>query len=78
MNRSGPPPTRFVEAEKINPYQVLVDLHDQAIGRPFPPTRNDALGELALAAAAVSWWARSLRYVAATRARDALVVVGRS
>jgi hypothetical protein len=46
------------EAEKINPYQLLVDLHDHAIGRPFPPTRNDALAELALAAAVVSWWAR--------------------
>jgi hypothetical protein len=58
MNRSVPPPTRFAEAEKINPYQILVDLHDHAIGRPFPPTRIDALAELAMAAAAVSWWAR--------------------
>ncbi|MEV6632195.1 hypothetical protein AB0M54_15730 [Actinoplanes sp. NPDC051470] len=51
-------PTRFAEAEKINPYQALVDLHDHAIGRPFPPTRDDALAELTLAAAVVSWWAR--------------------
>lgn len=52
------PPSRFDVAEKINPYQALVDLHDHAIGRPFPPTRNDALAELALAAPVVSWWAR--------------------
>src|SRR5690349_11327695 len=58
MNRPVPPPTRFAEAEKINPYQILIDLHDHATGRPFPPTRNDELAELALAAAAVSWWAR--------------------
>jgi hypothetical protein len=58
MNGPVPPPTRFAEAEKINPYQVLVDLHGHAIGRPFPLSRNDALAELALAAAAVSWWGR--------------------
>jgi hypothetical protein len=58
MNRPVPSPTWFAEAEKINPYRILVDLHDHAIGRPFPPSRNGALAELALAAAVVSWWAR--------------------
>jgi hypothetical protein len=58
MNRAVPPLTRFAEAEKINPYQILVDLHDHATGRPYPPSPNDALAELALAAAAVSWWSR--------------------
>lgn len=58
MSRPALPSTQFVEAEKINPYQILVDLHNHAIGRSFPPSRNSMLAELALAAAVVSSWSR--------------------
>ncbi|MGI5180580.1 hypothetical protein ACQEVZ_30130 [Dactylosporangium sp. CA-152071] len=54
----GRPPIRFVDAEKVNPFQVLLELHDHAIGRPATPSRRDVLAELALAAAVVSWWSR--------------------
>ncbi|MGI5523178.1 hypothetical protein ACQEUX_19920 [Micromonospora sp. CA-259024] len=52
------PPVRFVDAERINPFQVLLDLHDHALGHPAAPSQRDALTELALAAAVVSWWSR--------------------
>ncbi|MDG6110248.1 hypothetical protein Daura_03975 [Dactylosporangium aurantiacum] len=54
----GWPPIRFVDAEKVNPFQVLLELHNQTIGRPATPSRHDVLAELALAAAVVSWWSR--------------------
>jgi hypothetical protein len=53
-----PPPTSYAAAEKINPYQLLVDLYDQAVTRPPQPPSADAVAELALAAAAVMWWRR--------------------
>ena len=52
------PPLRLADAERINPYQVLVDLHDHALGQPARSTREGALTELALAAAVVAWWSR--------------------
>src|SRR5947199_5097712 len=52
------PPVRFADAEKINPFQLLVDLHDHVLTRPARPDRDDALVELALSAAVVSWWTR--------------------
>lgn len=54
----GWPPVRFVDAEEVNPFQVLLELHDHAVGRPATPSRHDLLAELALAAAVVSWWSR--------------------
>jgi hypothetical protein len=51
-------PVRFVDAERINPFQVLIDLHDHALGHSPEPSRDEALAELALAAAVVSWWSR--------------------
>jgi hypothetical protein len=32
MIKRTPSPTTFTVAEKINPYQLLIDLHDHAIG----------------------------------------------
>lgn len=58
MSRALPPPTRFTEAEKINPLQVLLDLHDHALDRAPDPTPDGALVELALVAAVVAWWSR--------------------
>jgi hypothetical protein len=52
------PPARFSDAEKINPFQVLIDLYDHALGHSPEPARDEALTELALAAAVVSWWSR--------------------
>jgi len=52
------PPIRFLDAEKINPFRLLLDLHDHVIGRPAAPSQRDVLAELALAAAVVSWWSR--------------------
>ncbi|WP_327006425.1 hypothetical protein OHA72_03560 [Dactylosporangium sp. NBC_01737] len=54
----GWPPVRFFDAEKVNPFQVLLELHSHAIGRPATPSQHDVLAELALAAAVVSWWSR--------------------
>ncbi|KAB1947549.1 hypothetical protein F8271_04290 [Micromonospora sp. ALFpr18c] len=52
------PVVRFSEAEKINPFQVLIELHDHALGQPSRSSRTEALTELALAAAVLSWWSR--------------------
>lgn len=52
------PPVRFSNAEKINPFQVLIDLHDHALGQSSGSSRAEALTELALAAAVISWWTR--------------------
>jgi hypothetical protein len=49
---------RFADAEKINPFQVLIDFNDHAVGRSPDPARHDVLTELALAAAVVAWWTR--------------------
>jgi hypothetical protein len=56
--RDGPPgpPVRFADAERINAYQLLLDLHDHALDHYLAPSRDDALAELALAAAVVSRW----------------------
>lgn len=58
MSGAVPPPARFGDAEKINPFQAHIDLHDHAIGRPFRPSRDEALAELALSAAVMAWWSR--------------------
>ncbi|WP_319462652.1 hypothetical protein [Micromonospora sp. RTP1Z1] len=52
------PVVRFSEAEKINPFQVLIELHDQALRQSSGSSRAEALTELALAAAVLSWWSR--------------------
>jgi hypothetical protein len=58
MSRAILRPTRFDEAEKINPFQLLIDLHDHALSRAPGPAPDGALAELALAAAATAWWSR--------------------
>jgi hypothetical protein len=58
MTMRTPPTTSYAVAEKINPYQLLIDLYDQAITRPGQPSGTDVLAELALAAALVTWWRR--------------------
>ncbi|MEU8285535.1 hypothetical protein AB0C01_14485 [Micromonospora sp. NPDC048905] len=52
------PPVRFSDAEKINPFRVLIELHDHALEQSSGSSRAEALTELALAAAVVSWWSR--------------------
>ncbi|MEV0391783.1 hypothetical protein [Polymorphospora rubra] len=52
------PPVRFDDAEQINPFELLIDLHDHAVARTAASGRDDALAELALSAAVVSWWTR--------------------
>lgn len=52
------PPVRFADAEKINPFKLLRDLHDCAVARTAVSGRDDALAELALSAAVVSWLTR--------------------
>src|SRR6266508_2028300 len=49
---------RFADAEKINPFRLLLDLHDHVFTRPVRLGSGDALAELALSAAVVSWWTR--------------------
>jgi hypothetical protein len=58
MSRAAPRPTRFDEAEKINPFQLLIDLHDHALSCSPDPTPDGALAELTLAAAVTAWWSR--------------------
>ncbi|WP_431942364.1 hypothetical protein [Micromonospora marina] len=60
MNRARPtePLVRFADAEEINPFQLLLDLHDHAVARTPGPRLDDVLTELALSAAVVSWWTR--------------------
>ena len=58
MTERTPPTTSYAAAEKINPYQLLIDLHDHAIARSGQPSSTDLLAELALAAAVVTWWCR--------------------
>ncbi|MEV0398092.1 hypothetical protein [Polymorphospora rubra] len=52
------PPVRFADAEQINPFELLIDLHDHAVARTAASGRLDILAELALSAAVVSWWTR--------------------
>ncbi|MGC4895446.1 hypothetical protein [Micromonospora sp. DT31] len=52
------PPVRFSDAEKINPFQVLIELHDHALRQSSGSSRDEALTELALTAAVISWWSR--------------------
>jgi hypothetical protein len=60
MNPARPsdPPVRFADAEKISPFQLLLDLHDHAVARTQESGLNEVLAELALSAAVVSWWTR--------------------
>ncbi|MCT2277821.1 hypothetical protein M3G91_09305 [Micromonospora chalcea] len=60
MNPTRPSkaPVRFADAEKINPFQLLLDLHDHAVTRTAESGLDDVLAELALSAAVVSWWTR--------------------
>lgn len=60
MNPSHPtePPVRFADAKEINPFQLLLDLHDHAVARTPESGLDDVLAELALSAAVVSWWTR--------------------
>ncbi|TDC30861.1 hypothetical protein E1211_23530 [Micromonospora sp. 15K316] len=60
MNPARPsdPPVRFANAEKINPIQLLLDLHDHAVARTPGTGLDDVLTELALSAGVVSWWTR--------------------
>lgn len=60
MNPARPPkpPVRFDDAEEINPFQLLLDLHDHAVARTPESGLDDVLAELALSAAMVSWWTR--------------------
>ncbi len=54
-----PAPVTFEEAEAINPFDLLTDLHDHAMALRLdgkPPTFH--LTELALSAAVVAWWSR--------------------
>ncbi|MFG2079552.1 hypothetical protein ACGFI5_04225 [Micromonospora tulbaghiae] len=60
MNPGRPtdPPVRFADAEEINPFQLLLDLHDHAVARTPESGLDNVLAELALSAAVVSWWTR--------------------
>ncbi|WP_406073847.1 hypothetical protein [Micromonospora sp. NBC_01638] len=60
MNPGHPsdPPVRFADAEEINPFQLLLDLHDHAVARTPRTGLDDVLTELALSAAVMSWWTR--------------------
>ncbi|MBM0231157.1 hypothetical protein JNW91_04250 [Micromonospora sp. STR1_7] len=58
MNPTRPskPPMRFTDAEKINPFQLLLDLQENAAARTPESGRVAVLAELALSAAMVSCW----------------------
>lgn len=60
MNPTRPskPPVRFANAEKIDPFQLLLDLHDHAVARTPESGLADVLAELPLSAAMVSWCTR--------------------
>ncbi|MEU1680788.1 hypothetical protein ABZ422_17075 [Micromonospora zamorensis] len=51
-------PVRFADAEEINPFQLLLDLHEHAVARTPGSGRDNVLAELALSAAVVSRWTR--------------------
>jgi hypothetical protein len=50
------PPVLFADAERLNAYQLLLDLHERSLACGLAPDRTDALVELALAAAVVARW----------------------
>ncbi|MFV2107331.1 hypothetical protein [Micromonospora sp. LOL_015] len=54
--RRAEPPVRFVDAQEINPFKLLLDLHDHAVAWTPGSGRDDVLAELALSAAVVSRW----------------------
>ncbi|MFI5908775.1 hypothetical protein [Dactylosporangium sp. NPDC051541] len=54
---SATPPT-FAAATERNPFQQLLDLYNHAHRASPAATKADALAELALSAAVVSWWIR--------------------
>lgn len=56
--RPPKPPALFADADEINPLKLLLDLHDHALGRTAGRGRENALAELELSAAVVSWWTR--------------------
>lgn len=60
MSRARPtePPVWFADTKEINPFQLLLDLHDHAVARTPGTGLDDVLTELALSAAVVSWWTR--------------------
>ncbi|MET8065831.1 hypothetical protein ACFYON_27295 [Micromonospora sp. NPDC005686] len=60
MNPARPtePPVWFTGAEEINPFQLLLDLQEDAAARTPESGRVAVLAELALSAAVVSWWTR--------------------
>jgi len=51
-------PLRLADAERINPYRLLLDLRSHALGRSTCSDTEEVLAELALAAAVVAWWSR--------------------
>jgi hypothetical protein len=54
--RPAEPPVGFVDAQEINPFKLLLDLHDHAVDWTPGSGRDDILAELALSAAVVSRW----------------------
>jgi hypothetical protein len=58
MNAALPPPTRFADAEQVNPFHLLTALHNHALACSAGPGPDSALAELALAAAVAAWWSR--------------------
>ena len=51
-------PARLADSERINPYQLLRDLHHHCMGHAGGSDRDAALAQSALAAAVASWWTR--------------------
>jgi hypothetical protein len=49
-------PVQLVDAERINPYQLLLDLHHHSLEHALTPSRRDALADLAMSAAVVCRW----------------------
>ncbi|WP_348775287.1 hypothetical protein [Solwaraspora sp. WMMD937] len=49
-------PVRFVDAQEINPFELLLNLHGHAVAWTPGSGRDDVLAELALSAAVVSRW----------------------
>lgn len=56
------PPVTFAEAERHNPFALLTELHNHALGlnveHQRPTDAHHHLAELALSAAVVFWWSR--------------------
>lgn len=60
MNLARPtkPPVWFADSDEINPFQLLLDLHDHAVARMPSSGLDEFLTKLALSAAVVSRWTR--------------------